>query len=575
MARIRKVEIKNFRSIKELSWTPTPGINCLIGPGDSGKSTILDAIDFCLGARRTVQFSDADFYKLDEESSIEIRLTIGELDDALRSFDIYGDYLRGYNSEDGNVEDEPERNLETVLTVCLVIDSDLEPKWSLISDKAAAKGLSRNLSWGDRTRLAPTRIGTFTDYNLAWRKGSVLNQLADEKPDASGALAKAARNARAAFGDEAQEQLGETLTIVTQTANELGIPVGETVKAMLDAHSVSFGGGTISLHNEEGVPLRGLGLGSTRLLIAGLQRKAAEQSSMVLVDELEHGLEPHRIIRFIGSLGAKETSPPLQVFATTHSPVALRELSGEQLIVLRSMADKHVALPVSATAPMQGTIRCFPEAFLAHSVIICEGASEVGFIRGIDQYRASLGQNSIYAQGVSLVDSGGGAPDRFFERATPFQNLGYRTSIFRDDDQKPTAATEAAFVENSGSVFTWTNNRALEEALFASLDQPTAEKMLQYAVDIRGIDTINAQIKAASNEQKNLNSVIAELAFGQISNETRAYLGQAAKTGNWFKTVSHMENIGREIIGPNLMNAETSFQQIVGSIFDWAQNADA
>jgi hypothetical protein len=44
MARIRKIEIQNFRGIKELVWLPSAGINCLIGPGDSGKSSILDAI---------------------------------------------------------------------------------------------------------------------------------------------------------------------------------------------------------------------------------------------------------------------------------------------------------------------------------------------------------------------------------------------------------------------------------------------------------------------------------------------------------------------------------------------------
>ena len=50
------------------------------------------------------------------------------------------------------------------------------------------------------------------------------------------------------------------------TAKELGISIGDNIKAMLDAHSVSFTGGTISLHDEEGIPLRGLGIGSTRLL---------------------------------------------------------------------------------------------------------------------------------------------------------------------------------------------------------------------------------------------------------------------------------------------------------------------
>ncbi|MBW8833234.1 MAG: AAA family ATPase [Burkholderiales bacterium] len=43
MARIRKVEIRNFRAVRSLDWCPAAGVNCLIGPGDSGKSTILDA----------------------------------------------------------------------------------------------------------------------------------------------------------------------------------------------------------------------------------------------------------------------------------------------------------------------------------------------------------------------------------------------------------------------------------------------------------------------------------------------------------------------------------------------------
>jgi putative ATP-dependent endonuclease of the OLD family len=60
VARLRKVQISRFRSIKSLTWLPSPGLNCLIGPGDSGKSTVLDAIDLCLGARRTIQFTDAD-----------------------------------------------------------------------------------------------------------------------------------------------------------------------------------------------------------------------------------------------------------------------------------------------------------------------------------------------------------------------------------------------------------------------------------------------------------------------------------------------------------------------------------
>ena len=90
MARIRKIEIENFRCIQQLSWTPSHGINCLIGPGDSGKSSLLDALDYCLGARRALQFNDADFYRLDVANPIVITATVGELDDTLKSIETYG-----------------------------------------------------------------------------------------------------------------------------------------------------------------------------------------------------------------------------------------------------------------------------------------------------------------------------------------------------------------------------------------------------------------------------------------------------------------------------------------------------
>ena len=322
MARIRKIEISRFRGIDELIWIPRAGINCLIGPGDSCKSTILDAIDLCLGARRTAQFSDADFYCLNIAQPISITLTLGDLADSLKSFESYGQYLRGFNPTDSTVEDEAGAGLETVLSLNLRVEGDLEPVWSLVSDRAPALGLTRGVTWADRLAIAPTRIGAVSDYNLSWRKGSVLTRLANEKADASATLLQAARAARSSFADDAAEQLAETLGIVNDVANKLGIEVGATVRAELDANAISMSGGTALLHDEAGVPLRGLGTGSSRLLIAGLQHRAAATSPILLVDELEHGLEPHRIIRFLGSLGAKEENPALQVFMTSHSAVA-------------------------------------------------------------------------------------------------------------------------------------------------------------------------------------------------------------------------------------------------------------
>ncbi|TPK53804.1 MULTISPECIES: ATP-binding protein [unclassified Mesorhizobium] len=562
MARIRHIDIRNFRCIQALSWFPSAGLNCLVGPGDSGKSSILDAIDCCLGARRSIQFSDADFYRLNVEIPISITISIGELDDSLKSIESYGSYVRSFNAATREIEDEPEAQAETVLTINLQVGSDLDPVWTLVSDRAEGRGQARFLTWADRTRISPTRIGALADHNLGWRRGSILNRLSEERADTAGALAKAARDARAAFGDLAGEQLSGTLQIIAEVAKSLGIAVGDNLKAMLDANSVSFSGGTIALHEADGVPLRSLGVGSTRLLLAGLQRRAAQNATVILMDELEYGLEPHRIIRLLGSIGAKEAPPPLQAFLTTHSPVALRELRGDQLVVVRKRGLVHEVQLVGGDPGIQGTIRSSPDAFLASSVLVCEGASEVGLLRGLDQYLVSQNALSMTAVGVALVDAGG--CDHIYRRANAFRALHFEVAVLRDDDKQPDAATEGAFAAGGGSLFCWRAGRALEDELFASLSDEAVHQLLERAVSIHGEEAIGANIGSASSGQMNLWQC-----RGAVTHTSRQIMALASRRSGWFKSVTWMEEAARDIVGPCLANAEPGFQTIVTAIMRW------
>ena len=571
MARIRKIEISNFRGIQQLVWCPSPGINCLIGTGDSGKSTVLDAIDLCLGARRNVQISDADFFGLDISAPISITLTLGALDDSMSTLESFGAFLRGYHAATGVVEDEPSAGAEVVLCLNLTVASDLEPSWTLISDRASQQGLVKTLAWKDRLALAPTRIGALADYNLTWQRGSVLNRISEERANASAALVKAARDARGTFGDQAEQQLGEALGIVAATAQELGVHIGAKARALLDSHSVSFGGGTISLHNEGGIPLRSLGVGSTRLLVAGLQRKAASQASIVLSDELEYGLEPHRIARFLGSLGGKEAAP-LQAFLTTHSPVALRELSGGQLFVLRRSLHGHEARMVGTDRDTQSTIRLYPEAFLAGSVIVCEGASEIGLLRGLDLHRVEHGGVSLAAHGIAMVDCGGGEPDRPYARAAAFQSLGYRVMVVRDDDKKPTPAIEQAFLQAGGSVVAYRAGRALEDELFGSLTPAACQKLVNYAYELHG-GLIHEHLRTVSSNTLTVQAVWDEIQNTQaLSVPSRALLGQAARIrkAGWFKSISWMEDVARTIVAPDLPLCDPGFKALVDQVSAWA-----
>ncbi|MFH0134018.1 ATP-dependent endonuclease [Variovorax sp. VaC1] len=576
MARIRRIEIWNFRSIQALDWSPSAGINCLIGPGDSGKSSVLDAIDLCLGARRSAPFGDTDFFRLNVEQPIVIALTLGALADELKNLDAYGEFLRGYDPATKLVEDEPRVGIETVITLRLRVTGDLEPSWTLFSERAEQQGLERGLTWKDRNSLAPARIGSYANTNLSWTRGSVLNRLTEERANLGAELARAAREARASFGNQAGVQLARTIGVVNATAGSLGVPVGASAQALLDAHSVSIGDGAIALHNEVGVPLRSLGTGSARLLIAGLQRAAAEAATIALVDEVEYGLEPHRLVRLLDSLGAKAPTLPLQVFMTTHSPVAIRELSGDQVFVVRARGNQHHVRAIGVADDVQSTIRADPEAFLAKSVIVCEGASEVGFARGLDQYWVSQGAPSFFATGGAHVNVGGGDPDKCYSRGTALLSLGYRVLVLVDADKTPRQQSVETFFAAGGATITWRPGRALEDELFLSLHNDAVSGLVQRAVELVEADLVNAHIQSESQGRVTLNTAWAEgTTGGGYTTATRTLLSLASRKGknSWFKSVTKFEGVARDIVGPNLATSELGFQTLVGQLRGWIHAA--
>lgn len=574
VVQIRKIEIHNFRSIRSLQWHPAAGLNCLIGPGDSGKSTILDAIDICLGARRSVPFGDTDFHRLDVTQPIVIALTLGALPDALKDLDAYGNYLRGYDAVTGTVEEEPRLGTETALVLRLTVQSDLEPAWTLVSARAQALGVERNIAWKERVALAPARLGTYANSNLSWSRTSVLNRLSEERPELTAELARAAREARLNFGDQAGLQLGNTLRTVAQTADSLGVPTGGEVQALLDAQAVSIGDGAISLHDAAGVPLRALGTGSSRLLVAGLQRQAAQRASIVLVDEVEYGLEPHRLTRLLNSLGAKENPAPLQVFMTTHSPVAVRELTGYQIFVVRKYPNEVTYVQqVGGGDDVQSTVRADPEAFLARRVIVCEGASEVGFIRGLDHYWTPINGKSMLSAGTAYVNVGGGEPDRCFVRGQALLRLGYKVLVLVDADKPPTNAVVQAYSQLGGETITWRPERALEDELFLSLSDTAVDALLERAIALLDEELVAAHIQTQSDGTITLTGIRAMRATGApYTLEVRQTLGLASRNrrNSWFKSVTKFEDLSRDIVGPSLKSVEAGFAALINQLYGWA-----
>lgn len=60
------------------------------------------------------------------------------------------------------------------------------------------------------------------------------------------------------------------------------------------------------------------------MLLCGIQKMGLEEGHITLFDEVEFGLEPHRISRLLKHVREDKKG---QYFLTTHSPVVLRELT--------------------------------------------------------------------------------------------------------------------------------------------------------------------------------------------------------------------------------------------------------
>ena len=319
-------------------------------------------------------------------------------------------------------------------------------------------------------------------------------------------------------------------------------------------------------------PLRQLGTGSSRLLISGLQ-KSASRSTMLIVDEAEYGLEPYRITRLLNELGSKDTKPTQQVFITSHSPYVLRELQAQQLHVLRKLSStaqtfenpfcSHKIHSLEGGNEQQATLRACAEAFFSKTVIVCEGKTEIGLVRGIDLYSQDLNNSNINAKGVYCADGGG---DSMFARAKIFASLGYPTAIFKDSDktqQHMQPTTEA--VEIGIRVFEWQNNNATEDAVFLACPALLIQDLLNLAIERKGEDSIRSHILSFSNNQITLDNCREH-----FNNDHRTILSKAANKKSWYKDIEPAENLARYIIGPNYQSFSPVLTSTLTALFQWA-----
>lgn len=305
--RIRRVEVENYHGIRKLDWRipADKKFICLVGPGDSCKSTILDAIYLALGERWSLSLTDTDFYNANAEDPIVIRVALIDLPTDIKSHMQLGMNLCGIGAN-GEWTHDPTDDCEPCVIVQLRIDKDMEPVWSAY--RPDDPGPFDTIGAGARRKLSVFRVDSRIDGHLRWTKTSALMRLTDTTHGTSGALAAAFRAAQAAVSAAITPEMGTLTENIGKRFCRVGCRQFKGLRPGLDT-SLSSAGGTLALF-EGDVPLTNFGLGTRRLAGIAAQEMASEDRSLMLIDEVEYGLEPHRLVHLLKYLRSSKSEPP-------------------------------------------------------------------------------------------------------------------------------------------------------------------------------------------------------------------------------------------------------------------------
>jgi len=77
-AEIKRLHIQRFRGIGDLTWLPSAGLNLLLGGGNVGKTTLLDAIALLLNPSTSYTLADSDYFerRVEDEFVIEAVMSL-------------------------------------------------------------------------------------------------------------------------------------------------------------------------------------------------------------------------------------------------------------------------------------------------------------------------------------------------------------------------------------------------------------------------------------------------------------------------------------------------------------------
>ena len=453
-----------YRLLESFTWLPSGGVNILLGPGDSGKSTILSALGLF---EQPVPLTEFDYWKRRTADGFDITLVVTGLSPAELAAEKTQLPIRGWKAD--QLFPLAEGDAESALVFRASGTADLDLEFSLIAESGEAFPLSSRL----RRQLQLLTIAQANDVSREFR--GTKTSLLSRNFAASAKFRQAARQAMQhaidnwTDPDEATKDLKEISRIFEAYglphALLLGIypPSGAAASQSVAAFSGD--------DSKESIPIERSGDGTRQLSTLVLASRVVDKPPILLADELELGLEPHR--QRVAAKLAKKAVREGQAFIVTHAPAVVSALAGEHHWKMTSNTALQIPSAISASV-----FKVQPEAAFARLTMVCEGDTELGLVPVLWGHYVG---RELEECGVALVDAEG------HTNALPMLehmiSAGLQCAGFVDNETELSGTRDQ--IAASIPLFTWKPLKMPEEALAKYISRERLEEFLQAIADAR------------------------------------------------------------------------------------------
>lgn len=374
---IYKLDIRNFRNVKSLTWKPNNGINVLVGGNGVGKSNIAIALDYLLNPyikwykREVPEF---DFYDRNLDNKIEIEVWLKGVEKFIE--DDWETYLEHIDINDNITIEE---DAELVLRVKLYIDKDKIAHHVILSNnkeyplKTAQKGFINYMYIA--TNREPLK-------ELSLNSNSLLSSMLDKD-----VIDEKVKQLIDNFNSKSRElfiQQDESLFCsLGKNVKEFGI-IDEETAISLEPTELSdrrtLQSFSLVCKNKEitnFIPLKYQSDGIKNLILLLALDEKIKDSGILFIEEIEQNLEPatqRKVIkRFLNNNNK-------QIFITTHSTEILKMFKLDQILYMNKNGikvlpeiDRGIDKYYRSAAQYQVLSSLFSKA-----VLLVEGDAELG-----------------------------------------------------------------------------------------------------------------------------------------------------------------------------------------------------